>query len=1086
MTTVAKIEQDERDNVELPLIAQLVTMGWGHLEGDKWIAAQTERASFDDVVIRDRLRARLIDINRDEHGQQWLTPPRADEAIAKLVAFRGVTGLLARNRALTAMLLTGVQVAKDSSQGEQRDPRVHFIDFDDWAANDFLAINQFRVNRSGSTDWLLPDIVLFVNGIPIVVIECKSRHRKDPLVKAIDQLRRYANQRKPESREGIEKLFDFNQLTVATSGDQARLGTFTAGPRHYGRWRTTEPVAEADVLTELGATKLTVQQTLVAGALRPAHVLDIVRNFVIFNDEGGRVAKIGPRYQQFRAVNRAVERLRTGKSILAGAKHDERGGVVWQTQGSGKSLAMVFLVHKMRNDASLRGCKVVFITDRRDLEGQLLETARLTGETLSVARSQTKAPKGGVEKAPLAELLKRKPPGLVFAMIQKYRGADEKASDKDSADGLLDPVPDPLNTSDQIIVLADEAHRSHTSALHARLRAALPNAAHIGFTGTPILDEDKRKTTEIFGPFIDQYTLKESEEDGATVPITYEGRHAVASIAGADSLDTLFDRWFADLSQKERNALVKRYATEGMVSDATELIRAKAQDMLIHYVETAMPDGFKAMVVASGRIAAVRYQEAFTDLIADLIAALDGDTEARARWDKPDDGFLDRAALHLDRLKKIQAAAVVSGAENDPPDAAPDSFVDWTDPAKTDGRIASFKKAIDADGGDVALLCVKSMLLTGFDAPIAQVMYLDRSMRGAELLQAIARVNRSADNKTRGLVVDYIGIAATLENALAQYRAEKSVKGALNDFGRELTRLDNRHARVLALLTDRRLGLDDEDACVNALVEDSALRAEFADKFKDFARSLADTLPQPKALAYLGDAKRLGKIALRVRNLTRDDDLALVLADAAPKVSALIDEHIEAEGVDPTIGPVDLTDPAFAKEVDERKSVRAKAQVMEHAIRDYLTVLEDKHPGRAIALSERLEEVIEKLADRWDELLDALVELKDDATTAPSSTIPGLSAAQRPFYELIVLRAEHDGETVDPKIVEATQKATELIRSEIAAVDFWRSEALRDGLRNKLVQLLDGYIDDFTTVQQLGDDIRDLAHRLHEELLSDV
>lgn len=1086
MTSLAKIEQDERDNVELPLIAQLVTMGWDHVEGDKWIAAQSERTSFDEVVLRDRLQAKLIDINRDEHGHQWLTPDRADEAIAKLVAFRGVTGLLARNRALTEMLLTGVQIAKDPSKGELRDPRVHFVDFDDWAANDFLAVNQFRVNRPGSSDWLLPDIVLFVNGIPLVVIECKSRHRKDPLVKAIDQLRRYANQRKPKSREGIEKLFDFNQLTVATSGDQARLGTFTAGPRHYGRWRTTEPVAEADVLAELGATKLTAQQTLVAGVLRPAHLLDIVRNFVIFNEEGGRVAKIGPRYQQFRAVTLAVERLRTGKSIPAGAKHDERGGVVWQTQGSGKSLAMVFLVRKMRNTAALRGCKIVFITDRRDLEGQLLQTARLTGETLSVARPQTKAPHGGVETAPLAELLKRKPPGLVFATIQKYRGADEKPSDKDSSDGLLDAVPEPLNTSDQIVVLADEAHRSHTSALHARLRAALPNAAHIGFTGTPILGEDKRKTTEIFGPFIDQYTLKESEEDGATVPITYEGRHAGAAVTGAVSLDALFDKWFADLSQTERNAVVKRYATEGMVSEATELIRAKARDMLIHYVETTMPDGFKAMVVAPSRIAAVRYQEAFADLIADLIAALDGDVDARTRWAKPDNGFLDRAALHVDRLKTIQAAAVISGAENDPPDGAPDTFVDWTDPTKTNGRINSFKKAIDADGGEVALLCVKSMLLTGFDAPIAQVMYLDRAMKGAELLQAVARVNRSADNKSRGLVVDYVGIAATLEDALAQYRGEKSVKGALNDFGDELTRLEKRHARLLALLTDRKLSLDDEDACVDALVEDAALRADFADKFKDFARSLADTLPQPKALAYLGDAKRLGKIALRVRNLTRDDDLALILADAAPKVRALIDEHIEAQGVDPTIAPVDLTDPAFAKEVDERKSPRAKAQVMEHAIRDYLTVLEDKHPARAIALSERLAEVIEKLADRWDELLDALVELKDDATTAPSSTIPGLAAVQRPFYELIVLRANLDSDSVDPKIVEVTQKATELVRAEIAAVDFWRSETLRDGLRNKLVQLLDGYIDDFTIVQQLGDDMRDLAHRLHEELLGDV
>lgn len=1075
-------EQDERDNVELPLVEQLKAMGWQHIQGDEWVPEITERTAFEQVLLRDRLRAALVRLNLDESGAEWLTPERAEQATTQVEDPRGAVGLIARNQLVTNRILRGVQIPKDASLDETYDPHLRFIDFTHPDRNDFVVINQFRVDPVGGGKTCIPDVVLFVNGIPLVVVECKSRHRDDPLAKAVDQLRRYSNRRDPSRREGVERLFQTNQLTVATSGDLARLGTFTAGGRHYQRWRSTTPIPEADVRAELGVDRLSEQQTLAAGVLCPATLLDIVRHYILWRDEGGGLIKIGPRYQQYRAVTAAVERLRTGKAKTDGVSLDERGGVVWQTQGSGKSLGMVFLVRKLRDDPKLRGFKVVFVTDRRDLERQLMDTAHLTGETLAIARPQTTPPRDGVRTAPLEALLREEPPGLVFATIQKYRGNDEakpgsEGSDSSADEQLLPTVPEPLNESDRILVLVDEAHRSHTSAMNARLRAALPNAAHIGFTGTPILAEDKKKTTEIFGPFIDTYTLKQSEEDGSTVPIKYIGRYVEGGVEGAENLDAVFDRWFADLPQNQREAVQARYAREATLLEASDLIKAKAHDMLVHYVDAVMANGFKAIVVASSRLGAVRYQHALTELLSDLLAALDGDAGAQVRWSNPDAAFLERAAPHRSKIEVLRAAAVISAAENDPPHGAPADWVEWTDENKSKARVERFKQDLDDDG--LAFLCVKSMLLTGFDAPVAQVVYLDRSMQGAELLQAIARVNRTAEHKQHGLLVDYIGITAKLSTALAQYRNEPDAVGALRDLSEDLPSLEARHARMLAVLSDHDLGLDDEDGCVEELVGDAALRAQFADALKNFLQSLDDTLPLPDALRYVPDAKALGKIAQRVRNLVRDQNLQLVLADAAPKVRALIDEHVKAGGVDPAIGPTDITSPEFDAEVEARRSPRAKAQVMEHAVRDYLTVLRDRDPARAVLLSERLEEILERFRDRWDDLLSALTEIKDDAAAEPDDG-SGLSPVERPFRDLIALRTA--GQLGDEQLLAAAQDALRVVRAETGAVDFWRNPALQETLRANLVEVLDQHLDDFATVQQLADEIRDLARVQHRGL----
>jgi type I restriction enzyme R subunit len=414
---------------------------------------------------------------------------------------------------------------------------------------------------------------------------------------------------------------------------------------------TVAPSREEDVAAAVGMTGLSEQQRLVAGMLSKANLLDIVRHFTLFMQVGGQTIKVACRYQQFRAVNKAIARLKTGKTRLQDGEYDRRGGVIWHTQGSGKSLTMVFLVRKLRTNAQLRRFKVVVVTDRKDLQEQLSATATLTGEVVDVATSMV-----AVQK-----LVSRKGPGLLFATIQKYRDPDSAGERELAEDDIPEssrasvevaapaapayvakPAAKPfevLNEDDTILVLVDEAHRTQAGDLHANLLAGLPNCARIGFTGTPIIMGDKKRTHQIFGEFIDRYTIKESEEDGATVPVLYEGRTAQGAVKDGASLDELFEDLFRERSAEELEAIKRKYATKGQIFDAPLLIADKARDMLHHYVTNILPNGYKAQVVAYSRLAAVRYVAAFEAARTELLAEADALS--------PEDNALDDEALVL-------------------------------------------------------------------------------------------------------------------------------------------------------------------------------------------------------------------------------------------------------------------------------------------------------------------------------------------------------------------------------------------------------------------------------------------------------
>ncbi len=1063
--TIARLP-DERTHVEAPLLDQLRRMGWQHIEGDTFVPAFTERESFRDILLYDRLHGAIHRINTDPADKPWLDDSRINEAVSALERLGGGK-LLESNARATEFLLRGIPVEGDPDLHAGRDQTIRYIDFEHPERNDFLVINQFRVDIPGTQNYIIPDIVLFVNGIPLVVIECKSPSSTDPMEAGITQLLRYSNQREGvHGNEGVERLFHYNQLMVSTFYYEARVGTVGASYEHYLEWKDTSPVPQSEVQEELGVEHLQSQHLLVAGMLRPATLVDIVRNFILFDQSGGRTLKMVARYQQYRAVQQAIERLQRGQ---------ERGGIIWHTQGSGKSLTMVFLVRKMRTLPDLRRFKVVVVTDRTDLERQLSATAALSGETVRRARRVDH----------LKELLREQGPGLVFAMIQKYQEREESdvvqlarpraaisslvsEPNIDNAETLQLDVSDApfpvLNESPDILVLVDEAHRSQSSALHANLLRALPNCARIGFTGTPIVLGDRKRTEDIFGSFIDRYTIQQSEADGATVPILYEGRTADAVVEGGGTLDQRFEDMFRERTTEELEAIKRKYATIGNVLEAEKLIGAKAADMLRHYIATVLPNGFKAQVVATSRLAAIRYVHALQSANAHIVdelatldpALLDLEEEDLSRH-TPETQMLVRAKAHEETIRRLEFAAIISGSHNDPPE-----WAEWSNPTTQEARIAEFKKPLvhpdPARRGNVAIIVVKSMLLTGFDAPVEQVLYLDRHMQGHELLQAIARVNRTYHQKTHGLVVDYFGVGRHLQEALAAYTSE-DIQGALISLEDEVPRLENRHRRLLNVFSSRDItrGSDVQgyvDACVD-LLEDVKIRVDFVAKLKPFLQSLDTVLPRPQALPYVRDAKLFGFINKAAGNRYRDPQLSLL--GAGQKVRQLIDEYVISQGIDPRVPPISILDPGYEQAVADQRSARAKASEMAHATRAYISESYSQDPAYYRRLSERLEAILRSFEDNWDEQVRALTELIDDTRRGRPNDDSGLDPVTHAPFLGILLEQWPEGVDSDRKrqLAQDTLALVDRIRSEIRAVDFWRNQYAQNRLHGQLVEYLD-------------------------------
>jgi type I restriction enzyme R subunit len=480
---------------------------------------------------------------------------------------------------------------------------------------------------------------------------------------------------------------------------------------------------------------------MVAGMLDLRNLLDIIQVFTVFQiDDKGKKIKVVGRYQQFRAVKIATKRLIEGNNPL------ERGGIIWHTQGSGKSLTMMFMVREMRLKPTLQSWKIVFITDRTQLEEQLSETGHSIGFTIKNANFIN--PKATPDGKSLKELLSNDNSDMVMAMIHKFQ-------ENGDLEGLQ--IFPELNPNTNILVMTDEAHRSQYSLLAANLDKALPNATSIGFTGTPT-----GKTEKKYKDYIDKYTMRQAIDDGVTLEIVYEGFTHNAEIPDKKGMDKKFEDVFSDYQLTERLQILG-FGSRDAYLEAIETIRDKAKNMVTHYVEQIFTGGFKAQIVANSREAAVRYKVAIEDALKQKIAELEINNPMK---------------VNIEMLKQLEVAVVISGSHNDALHIK--AFTNGDYHKKSIKRFKlPFDKTDEEDtalNGNVGIIIVNNMLLTGFDAPIEQVMYLDRVIIEHNLLQTIARVNRiGPEGKNKGFIVDYVGVGHHLKRALDTY-AEKEIQ----------------------------------------------------------------------------------------------------------------------------------------------------------------------------------------------------------------------------------------------------------------------------------------------------------------------
>ncbi|MEN0045679.1 MAG: HsdR family type I site-specific deoxyribonuclease [Bacteroidota bacterium] len=1000
---------NEKGFVEDALLDQLDGLGWtiirakGMGEGVQY-PEDTFRTDFTEVILRPKLEEALKKIN------PFLQPDQINEAIRILTAHTAGT-LLENNQAVLQKLLENTSVSENRITKE-KSPTVRFIDFENIANNSFYAVAQFKIRILGTDKHIYPDVTLFLNGLPIAVIECKSPKTNDPIGEAIKDLLVYSEQAEDGSG-GNKELFYYNQMVVATCRSDARFGTIsTKNKKHFYKWSDPYPLTVEDIAT--GKSAPNDQQRLVAGMFAKRNLLDLLKSFIIFKAEESKVIKVVGRYQQFRAVKKIIENLKTGKNP------DERSGIIWHTQGSGKSLTMMFLVREMKKDDELKKWKIVFVTDRTNLEKQLAGTSSAIGYNVKVANKIKK----------MWEYMPTDSADIIMAMIHKFQERDE----------IKTAIIDELNPSERILIMTDEAHRSQYSILKANLNKALPNATNLGFTGTPI-----EKTEKEFGDYIDQYTMRTAIDDGVTLEIVYEGRTHHAEVDDKEGMNTKFFDVFKDYSAEELKQIVG-YTSKRTYLEAWETVRAKAKDMVRHYTHQVFPNGFKAQIVAVSREAAYRYKTAIEEAIKEQVEAL--------RKDNPH-------SIDIDLLEALETDVIISGGGK----KDPDYILPFTDEKTHDKSVSRFKMAFDevgeAGAGTLGILIVNNMLLTGFDAPVEQVMYLDRVIVAHNLLQTIARVNRVGEpHKEKGYIVDYVGVGHHLKKALEVYdeKEQQEVLGCLGNHDEEYKKLKEAHQNIINFFKEYGLEIYDEEDAINDFFYDDKARFDFLQYFKKFSKAFDIVLPKKEALDFVEDFKRLVEISYFAKQFSRDNRIGL--GDLSKKLRAIADEHLVSKGVDQKIPPLSIMDDAFMSDVVKRKRAKTKAAEIEHAIRSYIEEHMDEDPELYKSFAELLEEILKQHENNWDMIYEEFKKLLEKIREEDNKPTYGLKRKkQMPFFRIFQSELFETKDLTDDQIgilVNLTQHITNLLERELKLSGFWESSRMtaQNRLKGEIQKLL--------------------------------
>lgn len=890
---------------EKPAIEQLVKMGYEYKTNKE---LNQERDDYSDPLLLDRVKAAIKRINVDDDGNPWILgeDEAIQDAINQLRRFNTNIPLDANEEARAKFIGLSrkhLQPITVKLPGETKSKTVKLFDFENIDNNEFIVTNQFWM--WGHKDYIYPDVMIFVNGIPLVLIECKAPHINNPLSEAIEKnLTKYQ-----ALNTGYEKLCYYNQILVITCGTQAKFAPSYADAHQFKEWLDPFSHTKEQVEEKIGKTRK--QEILIAGMFDKQNLMELIRTFMIYETSGSKRIKIMAHYQQFRAVQKCILQTEIGTNPL------EKGGIIWHTPGSGKSLDMLWVA--MRLKRKYGNPTVIVVTDRRQLDRQIHDTFVSCGFP---------SPTQADDRDDLREMIEKNKGKTIMTTIQKFPLFEE--------DEEIHAMSD-----EPAFVLVDESHRTNFGMTAASMREALPNAVFFGYTGTPILKKGKQERW--FGGYIDKYKLAQSEADKVTVPVLYESRHTLIDVKG-ESVDKVFQRIVKDLDEETKQIAKKKYVNKTTIRSAEDRIRRNCLDILEHYETIVKPNGLKAMIVAPSREAAVTYK------------------------------------IILDEMKAPESKIVMSKDPKDKEKGWEHYQLSSKEKEVVEDR---FNLPIDEDG--LSILIVVDLLLTGFDAPILQAIYLDKGLSEHSLLQAISRVNRnhiSRDGykKSNGLIVDYWGISENLREAYQMYNQEdiadleKSVK-PLEDISTLLKLYRDKSMNYFKDIANKK----DLDAMVNVLEPDD-VREEFNDDFLKFAKYMEMLLPDHQAIQYASDLTILSNARKSARTAFNDENLGLL--EIGAQVKKLILRSITASDTIKLIEPSHINNKNFMELLESYSSNRTKASMIERRATKVIDEEGSKDPDFYIPFRARIQALIEELkakkfedAQKFKELQNLLLDL---------------------------------------------------------------------------------------------------------------
>ena len=999
------------DQLEQEALGWLADLGYAHLYGPDiaFDGPDPERKDYREVLLTQRLSNAIDRLNPS------IPLPARQDALQQVINL-GIPSQLSANRYFHQLLVTGVPV-QYNKDGDTRGDFVRLIDWTDASKNEWLAVNQFSIKGPHYTR--RPDIILFINGLPLVLLELKNpADEAADIWKAYDQIQTY--------KEQIPDVFQYNELLVISDGTEARFGSLSSNSERFMQWRTVDGVN----LDPLG--QFNELETLLRGLCAPAYLLDYLRYFILFEDDGTLIKKVAG-YHQYHAVLAAIRQTVTASR----PEGSHKGGVVWHTQGSGKSITMTCFAAMVMQETAMENPTIVVITDRNDLDGQLFGVFSLSQDLLREQPVQA-----NTRQDLRAKLDNRPSGGIVFATIQKFMpGEDEDTF----------PI---LSDRHNIVVIADEAHRTqygfgatlrgkpgqekYLAGYAQHLRDALPNATFVAFTGTPVSSED-RDTRAVFGDYIHIYDMQQAKDDGATVGIYFESRLAKLELKEAElpQIDTEVDELTEDEEESQQAKLKSRWAALERVVGAGPRIEAVAKDLVAHYEERCKAQDGKAMIVAMSREICVHLYNEIKKLCPD--------------W-------------HNDDPEKGAIKVVMTGSASDKELLRPHIYS-----GQTKKRL---EKRFKDPNDPLRLVIVRDMWLTGFDAPCVHTLYVDKPMKGHNLMQAIARVNRVFKDKQGGLVVDYIGIANELQSALKEYTASKGrgrptvdaheayavleekldiLRGMLHGF--DYSGFITGGHKTLAGAANHVLGLDDG-------------KKRFADTTLAMSKafSLCCTLDEAKAVREEVAFMQGVKVILTKRDITQqkktdeERELAIRQIVGSAVVSEEVVDIFDAVGLDkPNIG---ILDDAFLAEVANIPERNLAVELLERLLDGQIKTRFARNIAKVKQFSEMLRDVVKRYQNRSIETAQVIEELIEMAKkfqeAARHGETSGLTPDELLFYDALADNESAVRELGDEILKKIAQELTESLRKNIT-VDWSKRESIRAKLRILVKRILRKY-----------------------------